>query len=153
MDYKKIPILPIVAGGLGIFVTVAVLRKIGVLKSKEKKQEDKLLTNIENQADATNVFSPTAKYPKGAWLLSVSVATKLAKQIKDANHWYNDNEEQIYSVFRSLKTQSQVISLSYIFNKIYKEDLYFFLKNILSKEELATVIKLILSKPKFKKNG
>jgi hypothetical protein len=97
-------------------------------------------------AEKANYWDFT-KIPPGARLITYNTGLKLSKLLDDSKHWYNDDEEAIYSVFRSLNAKSQVTSLAYWFKKFYNQDLYYWLKSVLSESELAKVILIIETKP------
>ena len=97
-------------------------------------------------AEKANYWDFT-KIPPGARLITYNTGLKLSKLLDDSKHWYNDDEEAIYSVFRSLNAKSQVTSLAYWFKKFYNQDLYYWLKSTLSDSELAKVVTIIETKP------
>lgn len=102
-------------------------------------------------------WNSEASLKKKHMTLTASSRATLAKKLYDAagQLWkliynpmgYNDNEEQIYSVFRALNYQSQVTALVDAFNKAYNEDLYYWLDDKLSQKELLTIKKIIDQKP------
>ena len=97
-------------------------------------------------AEKANYWDFT-KIPNGARILTYNSGLQLSKKLNDAKHWYNDDEEAIYNVFRMLNAKSQVTSLAYWFQQTYNQDLYYWLKNTLSESELAKVILIIDTKP------
>jgi hypothetical protein len=70
-----------------------------------------------------------------------------SKIIYDAKGVFNDNEEAIYGVFRTLKTKTQVSSLAKGFFDIYKLDLYGFLENVLNLSELGKISEIVNKLP------
>lgn len=150
MNVKDFPIISIGGVLIGGIFAYKLAQKFGLIKTASERQDQNLIKSGENVNDANNIWSPTAKIPKGAYLLKMETGKLLSKKLWDAHSWYNDNEEAIYSVFRALKSQSQVSSLASWFSAFYKEDLYFWLKGILSESEFVTVLKIVNSKPKNK---
>jgi hypothetical protein len=146
------------AFALGYFGVIRpILKKIGIVKSRE----DILVNDQTNLPNNVNPFS-TAFYKyggAGAILLKNSVADQYCKTIYNAMGWVYDDEAAIYSVFRSLKTQSQVSYLAERFKTIYKLDLLEFLKrgknqfnaaSGLNSEELSIIINIVNKLPKYK---
>lgn len=146
MDSKII--LPI--GGLliGGFAVYKILQKIGIVKSASDVADQKLMDKYESSND--NWFTPTKKLPKKALILTKKYQELLAKKLWFAKgSWLNDDEDAIYGVFRLLKTKSQVTSLSAYFYLKYNQDLYLWLKDMLSPSEFGNVLKIVNSKPDY----
>jgi hypothetical protein len=124
--------------GAGAIAIYKIGQKLGLFK-----------TAADTAADAAEKASywDFTKIPPGARLITYNTGLKLSKLLDDSKHWYNDDEEAIYSVFRSLNAKSQVTSLAYWFQKFYNQDLYYWLKDVLSESELAKVILIIETKP------
>lgn len=113
---------------------------------------DDTVTDLEGQAPNKNPFDPTYKdaWPVGAvsrWLIPDTHKQKLINILWDATGIFNDDEEAIYGVFRSLDYKTMVSDLAEAFFKAKKKDLYGYLKNYLNTAELATVIGIINKKP------
>lgn len=138
-----------------------ILNKVGITKSST----DRMIEAQGNLPNNQNPFSPlfyqTAEARRnGALLLYTSTADQLAKRIYDALGVFTDDESAIYSVFRQLKTQSQVSFLSDKFQQRYRVDLLDYLKrgynpinpaSGLNADELRTVIDIVNTLPKYKK--
>lgn len=134
-----------------------ILKKVGIVKSAE----DLLVINQGNVPNKENPFSSAFyKYGgAGTALLTVASADQYAKRIYDAMGYLTDDEAAVYSVFRSMKTQSQVSFLCERFRIKYGLDLLEFLKkgknqynaaSGLNSDELATVINIVNRLPKYK---
>jgi len=141
---KAIPI--IVFTGLGGIVVYKLGQKLGIFSTKETRQKKA----DENKKDVDNFWSPNKKLPPKSLILTPAAAKKLVDKLWKARGIFNDNEEAIYSVFRVLKTKSMVTSLAQAFIKHKGEDLYYWLKAIMSGSELDTVLKIVNSKPDYK---
>lgn len=63
-----------------------------------------------------------------AMLLRVADAERLAKEIWDAFGAFNDCEECVIGVFKSLRFQTQASFLAYTFQRMYGQDLLTFLR-------------------------
>ena len=144
--------------GLGYFVIAKpILNFLGITKSAA----DKVIETVTNKPNTDNPFSPVfyQKAPAGALLLTTASANSFAQRIYDAMGWVYDDESAVYSVFKSLKSQSQVSFLSEKFQQKYGEDLLEFLKrgknqfnaaSGLSDTELQNIITIVQSLPKYK---
>lgn len=65
--------------------------------------------------------------------------------------WFvNDDEDQIYSVFRSLNSKTEVSILAWLFHRKYKKGLYTRLSEKLTPGEMAKIKEIVDSKPVFK---
>lgn len=156
-DNQQIIIYLAGAGLLYFGILKPVLNKLGITKSAE----DRVIENQTNLPNNINPFSPEfyKKAPGGSLLLKVSFADQLAERLHKAMGYFTDDEAVIFSVFRSLRTQSQVSFLSDRFQQIYKTDLLEYLKRGdnnwnpgagLNESELNTVISIVNKLPKYK---
>jgi hypothetical protein len=133
----------------GLFIVFKVLQKFGIIKTAAEREEDKALVNLEN-ANYWDYNNFLKSIPKGTLLLTSGGATAYANDIYDSKGVFNDDEDQVFSVFRAMKTQSQVAALAKRFNQVYSKDLYTFIKGFLNDEEMLTIKKLLDAKPKYK---
>lgn len=81
--------------------------------------------------------------------ISTTDFLKLAKLINEAQGFFNDDEDKLYSVFRLIQTQFQLSSLALIFNFYYKKDLLQYLKSFLSAEEIAPILDQVKNYPQY----
>jgi hypothetical protein len=139
MEQKQIFNWILLFAGVGALYKVS--QKLGLIKSSAETSVD-----TSEISETWDYSKPT---PKGARLLTANSGSLLSEKIYNAHHWYNDNEEEVYSVFRALSSQSQVTSLAYWFKQKYNEDLFYYLKSFLSDNEMAVIVKIINSKPKI----
>jgi hypothetical protein len=133
----------------GLFIVYKVLQKLGIIKTSAEAQEDKQLLNLES-ANYWDYNKFLTTLPAGTLLLTQGGATAYANDIYDAKGYFNDDEDQVFSVFRAMKTQSQVAALGKRFNQVYSKDLYSYLKGFLNDDEMLTIKKLLDAKPKYK---
>jgi hypothetical protein len=155
--------LLIYGGGLAILyfgIIRPILKKVGIQQSAQDIQQQQLINNTSITDNSSNPFSPLfwKKGGNGTQLLTVSYASSLAKRIYDAMGYFTDDEAAVISVFRLLKTKSQVSWLSDIFQKQYKTDLFNFLRKGkgllpqagLNDNELSEIITIVQKLPNYK---
>ena len=146
-----------IGAGIYFFAIRPLLQKFGVVKTAE----DKLVDAQTNLGNNQNAFSPVfyKSGPAGTKLLTYSGSADLAKRIYEAMGNFTDDEAAVYSVFRMLKTKSQVSFLSERFASIYGVDLLEYLKrgrnqfnpaSGLNSDELAVVLNIVNKLPNFK---
>ena len=151
--YTKIAI----GAGIYFFVVRPLLQKVGIVKTAE----DKLVESQTNLGNSQNAFSPIfyKTGPAGTKLLTYAGSADLAKRIYEAMGYFTDDESAVYSVFRSLKTKSQVSFLAERFASIYGVDLLEYLKrgrnqfnpgSGMNTDELAVVLNIVNKLPSFK---
>jgi hypothetical protein len=150
---QKIDTNLLLFGGLlvgGYFIIKPLLEKLGLKESAEDRQAK---AKLREQERTFNIWGGVASIQKSAGknklitLLSVNGANFYAKQIKQAFGIVNDNEEQIYNVFRAIRFKSQVASIVTAYSNLYKADLLTTLKSRLSESELNEIINIIETKP------
>jgi hypothetical protein len=143
----------IIIGILGVgayFAAKPILEALGIKKSKEDKEGEKIL---EQQEEKINIWTGLEAVKRAAgskrkvYALTYANAYAKAKGIYDSLNWYDDNEERIYAIFRSLNYQTQVASIVDQYRTLYRTDLLTKLKSSLSDSELNEVLKIINQKP------
>ena len=83
-----------------------------------------------------------------ATIFTVASADGLCRQLKDAQGFFNDNEEQIFGVFRAVRFKTQISFMVERFRLLYKLDLYTWLRDsVLSEKELSTVLNITSKLP------
>ena len=132
----------------GIYLVYKVLQKVGVIPTAEANQAAQNLQQLQaaNYWDYNNFL---AAAPPGHALLTQAGAAAYVDDLWDATGTFNDDEEQIYGVFRAMKTKSQVAALAKRFNQLKSFDLYNYLENYLNEEELLKVKGIIDQKPNY----
>jgi hypothetical protein len=132
------------------FASNSILQALGIKKSKEEKESEKIL---EQQETKINIWQGTEAVKRAAGanstikLLSYSSAASKADGIQDSFSFYNDDEERIYAIFRDLNAQTQVASLVDQYRLRHKADLLNALKSNLSTTEVNEITKIINQKP------
>jgi hypothetical protein len=151
---QKIDYNLLIAGGLliGVFI---LFKKVGSAGSgllnifgKNTEEENQQLSELK-EANYWNFQAFLNDAPAGALLLTMSYSLDLVNQLWDATGYFNDDEQAIYGVFRSLKTRSQVAFLAKRFFELKQQDLYSYLENYLNDSELLNVKGIIDSKPMY----
>lgn len=150
----------LIAGGLWLgwrFVLAPLLEGLQLKDTPEEAAAKKLQEKVENLNISRDYWNPLfiTKAPAGytALIYTQDDARILAAKLKDAAGTFNDNEEQIYSVFRQVKYKSQIAFLVYKFNSLFGLDLYTWLKDsVLNQAELNTVLSITEKLPNGYKN-
>lgn len=148
IDYNIVLIAGLFVGGY--FIVKPILEKLGLKDSAEDKAADKALKQQETKYNIWAGLKSMAKAAgtrKNIVVLTAAGADFNAKQINNAFGVFNDDEEKIYGVFRSLRYKSQVASIVDAFYKLYRKDLLTTLKSKLSGSEFNELIRIIETKP------
>jgi hypothetical protein len=152
------PVLYIGGAWLGWKYAVSpLLETLGLKDSKGELEADKLRADVENAAGNKDYWSPNwwnqpaSSFPiknvQSVSLLTQATAKSDVEKLWDATGVFNDDEEAIYGVFRSLKYKSQVSYLAYWFNAIKGKDLYQFIRSYLNDSELNVVLQITQKMP------
>ena len=145
----------------------------GIIKTKEEsglETATEQASQSSTEASSTNPllsFSPLysnalvvaykKKYPSKVWDVSKQEKIdrpkflELAKDILDAKGYFNDDEDKLYNVFKTIQTQFQLSLLSRVFSTYYKKDLLEYLKSILNADEIAPILKQVQNYPQYLK--
>ncbi len=76
--------------------------------------------------------------PKSILILDIQTAKEYAKIIKNAKGTFNDNEGAVRVIFsKRIRDKTQVSEMSKAFWRLYKIDMWQYLKSFLSQRELA----------------
>lgn len=134
-DYLK----PLLIGAIAYFGIIKPLTdKLGLTKDAASKEFDNQDKNAASVGSYWNIRYWNSA--KTAQLLKSSTAIALCKQLWDAKGVFNDDEDSVYAVFKSLKYKSQISAVAAYFYQQYKKDLYTWLKGFLNQEELKTIL-------------
>lgn len=136
----------LIGGGIALAyfgVLNPLLKFLGI----KKDEEDIIIEKAENTAAWDTNFWKEPGIKKT--ILTNAGAEGFAKMIYQAFGFFNDSEEQIFAVFNKMKTQAQVSQLADKYFQLYKVDLYYELKDRLSDNEFATIIKIVNKLPKY----
>lgn len=134
-------------GGALLLVYLAgnkILTKLGIVKDAAAQAADVL----NNQAETENYFDPSyyEDRKKTYTVLSLSDGgLAYAKKIYNAKGLFNDDEDAVYGVFRSLQSKTQVSLVAKAFFATYGKDLKNYLQppnGFLNNDEWNNVINI-----------
>lgn len=123
-----------------------IFQKIGLLDTQEEKD----VKDYKTTQDYRKAFEPSyyKSAPAAMKQLSQAQLSALAKTIRGAFGFFNDNEEQIYGALRQVPTKADMSRLSEAYFNLYREDLYGALEDKLNdSDEMGMVINIVKSKP------
>lgn len=161
-------------GALGYFAVVEpLLESVNLKKTSEERADDISVEkgggggakpadqNPWSPQYVKNLIDQSSTGGYSTKLLTVSALNKFASDLYDAKGslfsskpFWNDDEELVYAVMRSLSSKSQLSQLAGHFISTYRQDLWEYLRSFLNNEELAKVTNIVLSMKTGKiKNG
>jgi hypothetical protein len=111
-----------------LFVT---LKRVGLIKSKEQRKNKKIEDKQEGKEITVSTDINSAKYFKPSYykssksvnLLTPIASDNAARTIEEAFGVFNDDEEQIFGVFRNLTNKVQVSQIAASYLKLFNTDL------------------------------
>lgn len=123
---------------------------IPLISSKLQSSSDSL--SSENAFDIHYLSKVIQQTDKSVIVLQKSAALEYVDQIHSAfKPWYlNDDEEQIYSVFRSLKDKVQVSQIAKAYQESYSENLIDVFKERLSTSEINIIMGIVSHLPSYR---
>lgn len=138
---------------LGYFgVLNPLLKFLGIKDSQNTKDLDREAKSSESPWNP--LFYKMA--PSGSLILQLDSAESAARKIYNSFGPFDDCEECVTAVVKSMKTQSQISFVAETFARLYKQDLLQFLrgglwpKDRLSDADVNALTKYIYSLPKYK---
>ena len=161
-----------IAGAVvGLIALKKIAEKFGIIQTKEEAEVE----TATESAGATSTtatknnpflaFSPkysnalvTAfkkKYPNSVWNMEKQEGMAreqykaYARDLLNAKSIINDDEDKIYSIFRTIQTQFQLSVLSRIFAVYWKKDLLEYLKGVLNADELKPILDQVKNYPQY----
>lgn len=140
---------------VGILVLVgSVAQKFGLLPSAESKKTEKDAAALTTLTAFNRNFAKDYIKQKGTpgrqyktVLLTTPKAELLAQQLKKAKGIFNDDESAVYSVFRIVKTQTQISQVAKVFFDLTGRELVSFLESFMNEKELAKIYELVNGLP------
>ena len=173
MDTKTANLTRIAIGIGAAIVLYKLAYFLGLIKSKQEKEQEKSATALETGASASTdkidlkngslALSPNyvstigkkiladfkksgKKQPDLKTFWGAYSYRDLSKQLYDAKGVFNDDEDALFGVFRTLNTQFQISFLSNYFYKLYKKDLLSYILGFTNTEERAKLYDIIINK-------
>lgn len=140
--------LPFILVAGVVFAGYKLLQKIGLVKTAA----DAAAANAASSLQTANYFS-TDFYKKGGagtMILTAEASDYLAKAVYDSKGWFNDDEDKLYGVFKSLKTKSQVSFLADVFYQKYRRDMISYISSFLNDSELYKLKNIIDPLPNYR---
>lgn len=149
------PIFLLVGGVIAFDIIRRILEAVGLWKDRDEKDLDNAATDpgsFWNPNYWRNVLPSGAAY---TYAIDLPTATQWASEIYNAFGVFNDNEEQVFNVFRRCKTRANASYIAYAFGLKYGEDLLKFLRggwwpqDRLSDADVNEITKFINKLPKY----
>lgn len=136
----------ILYGVIAIVVIIflsAILKKLGIFKSKEKKEQ------IQNVAElqGADYFNPD--YYKGKTIkpLGSELAKELCKEIRKAIKGAGTNENLLYDVFNRIYNKANISEIAEQYQLKYNDSMKADILNDLKDKEKSMLMEIINSKP------
>ena len=153
-SYKKNKTASIIIGS-----SIFVLSTIYLLANRyrAKKITEKIYAKVDagegEFGDITDMAWTNPKYlenpPSGTSALYAQTALKHAKDIVAAWGFTGDNEEQVYSVLKKIRTQYQLAQVAKNYEVLTKVNLAYDLKTRLGEDEFQIVNTIITKMPNY----
>jgi hypothetical protein len=142
-----------------IFVILVLLKKFGLLKFGDSKEEKdvKALNEIKNfQPEYERVLYEAMKKKLGVskpttaqiqqFIPTTNQLKTWTNNLWDAKQFFNDDESKSYGVFRSMDSQLDVWGFAKFFQSIKNKDLFGYLESYLDAEEISMIYNIIKQK-------
>lgn len=145
----------LVAGLMGFSLVKEILEWLGLWKSKDTKDLDNASTNPESFWNPN--YWQTIKPSNKNWTYAITdtQAAQMCTAINDAFGPFNDDEEAVIGIFKSLRTKANCSFLCYIFQQVYGQDLLTWLRggwwpqDRLSDSDVNTINQYINNLPNY----
>ena len=137
---QMITIVYIAGFFIALFVVYKLLGKIGLIKTKEKKQREAAVENLRgvDQFSTTFLQGKTDSYPKLG-----KTAQNFAVRLRKAISGVGTNEEEIFSIFSQLKSKENISEVAVYYKAAFGNDLLTDLLNYLTNKDKATLMEII----------
>jgi hypothetical protein len=155
IETKDIKNGALIVGGLVAWSLIkTLLEKLGVWDSKENVQLDNASINPNSfwNPNFWKTKPPQVSYTNP---ISYQQAISLSERVYNSFNWFNDDEDAVISVFRSLPSQAAASFLSEVFTSQYRIDLLTFLRggnwpqDRLSDADVNMINNYVLKLPKY----
>lgn len=138
-----------------------ILNKLGIIKTAQDIAQTQAITNALSSS-TNNPFSPNywkeiSKRKGKIKVWNTSSNQTRSKQIYDAMGYFSDDEPMINKVFKEIPSKAHLSYLAEYFAKLYRMDLFSFLKQGkgqlaqagLNNDELETILNIVAQKPDY----
>ena len=174
-DDQKIGLaIKLVGLGVGVYALKKVGEFLGVFKTAEEEKVDTSTASASESAEEIQSGNPYIAFnPNYAVAIVQAYNKKFKPKVFNGNYQmrvsplqykmyadqlynakggiFNDNEDSVYDIFRSITTQWQLSLLASTFHAFYKKDLLEYLKGFLDANELSTLLQIISNYPHYRK--
>lgn len=130
-----------------LFVLYQILSKIGLIKTKKKKTEEKAKTEAEANLRASEYFDPLLLKSNEQYIPLAGTGKMYAGILYKAMNGLGTDEEAIYSTFGRLKSKENISELALYYQSIGKRDLISDILNELTDKEQAILWSIINKLP------
>ena len=127
------------------YLLTKIFQRVGILKDSKTIGEE---TDIKKLRES-DYFSPLKHKQTPHKVLGLGSADAYAKRLRKAMRFAGTNEEEIYSVFRSLLNKINISEVAESYYNIYKKDLRTELFNELKQSEVSILKQIIDKLPNF----
>lgn len=160
----------------GAFIAYKAIKKLSETFGLTKTETEQGLETATEQAGGSSTeassnpflsFNPNysnalvtaykKKFPTATWDIpkqegmSRDQYKAFARDLLNAKNIINDDEDKIYSIFRTIQTQFQLSLLSRVFSFYWKKDLLEYLKGVLNADEMKTILNQVKNYPQYLK--
>ena len=173
-DQKICLAIKLVGLGVGVYALKKVGEFLGVFKTVEEEKVDTSTASASESAEEIQSNNPYVAFNPNYAIAIVQAYNKKFKPKKfDGNYQmkvsplqyktyadqlynayggvFNDNEDSVYDIFRTITTQWQLSLLAGFFHTFYQKDLLEYLKGFLDANELNTLLQIISNYPQYRK--
>lgn len=138
-----------------------ILNKLGIIKTAQDRQTEQAIENaLSSSTDnpfSVNYWKEISKRKGKIKVWSSSSNQSRAKQIYDAMGYFSDDEPAVIKVFKELPSKAHVSYFAEQFAKLYRQDLFSFLRQGkgqmaqagLNDGELSTILNIVGQKPDY----
>lgn len=147
---KQQIIIYLVLGLIAYLLITKGIGSIGRLIGFNNSQEDKEENQAIKQMTLSDAFKPTfwKEFP-AIYLMPMSRAQTLARQVEQSWGYFNDDEAQIVDALRQASSQVQISQIAGAYSQLFKEDLLSTLKGGLSDSEMKQIWDILKVKRKY----
>jgi hypothetical protein len=145
---KIISIVYLGAALIGVYLVYKIFSGIGLIKTGERKREDKARTEAETNLREAKYFNPSYLSDKLDYYKPLgNPGITYTKELRKAIAGSGTDEEKIFSIFGRLNNKMNISEISLQYRKGYNRDLLSDLLNDLTEKEQLTLWNIINKLP------